>query len=437
MLIKKGLVLFSIFIFSTAAYAQKGLSQAVESAVDRQILSKLPTFRDGIRNLVTHRLGNVPAISKRVNSFPIVLDPTRSAFDFEKKYLTTPHERRAYVGLYSADFYLTSSPDCIKRHKFFLEEDSLEGYVNPGSGNISAIALEPSSLITPRRAQPKNFRYLLNMNILLDKEFVEKDGLRLVPGHSFDRVHGMIQSIKNKCPSCISIDEIAMALDVLDIQTWMLANDGRFPQTLTDKLESSMALKFENWMKRIVNEETKFTQGPIQALVRHLVHLRIVAKDAMTPEQVVLQVLKRLEKGGRIPGSSLARVTVEENALTQELNYVEWLRKANLLDIVVPVEHKKETLVLYLKDLQQRGYIYKQMIKIIPEFANDGVTLNVPSYSENTWQAAVSVWSKTHSNKMPRPIITGRFGLPVNFNDLTPAGKEEVLLGTYLCIKDK
>ena len=81
------------------------------------------------------------------------------------------------------------------------------------------------------------------------------------------------------------------------------------------------------------------------------------------------------------------------------------------------------------------------MIKIIPEFASDGMTLNVPTLSTVSWEVKLNEWKKARAaaglSQTPRSQIAGRYGLPLNFNDLTAQEQAEVLLGTYLRIQDK
>ncbi len=157
------------------------------------------------------------------------------------------------------------------------------------------------------------------------------------------------------------------------------------------------------------------------------------------PGQVIHKTLLYMDAGGRVPGSSPTEaMSPEETALLAQLNWVEKLRQLDLLKNWIPMQREREALELRLNDIVQAGYIYQQISRYIPEYANDGQTLNIPSRSPSGWEAALSKWKATHGNDVtPRSAITGNFELPINFNDLTAEEQEEVLLGTYLKIAGK
>ena len=437
--VKQVAVLLSIVVLSLPAYAQKGVEKAVEIAVQRQVVNraKLPTLRDGMRNLVTHRLGPVhPAVAAGYAA--VVHNPVRSVLDFGKLL----REQQVRV---------VEFPRIVGgRHD--KRQDGFYSIAKPGSGNIAAIALPAHALINQvaaaQWASVKERKVYSKMVEALDTGFVMSgDGnWNLIRGYSFARIHQLIGHLKQQWPvysKAYGGEEepmskgLQVALDVLDIQTWMLTHDGKFPtrQVLSDEFE--LVRTFDALINDMATKPEVASDPSVQGAVQHLVHLRAAARGAMTPSQVVLKVLERVDNGGRISGSSLVRVTPKENLLIRELNYVEQLRRANLLYILVPMQQQREGLALHLKDFQEQGYIYRQMIKHIPEFAADGTTLNVPTRTHVAWEVALDNWKWAHGNVFPRAAISGQFGLPINFNDLTPEEQAEVLLGTYLRIKDK
>ncbi len=448
MSVKKWFILCSIVIFSTAAYAQRGVTKAVETAVERQVFNRaqLPTLRDGMRNLVTRRLGNVhyvklpAAVQPEQRNLVWEKYPTRSVFEF-KDLLKLQTNRPALVSPITQ-----MRPE--KRKRDFYQA------AKPGSGHIRAIAL-PAKIFVERVAMEENLPQE-DRNILLQMVEVLDHGFDMTPagewklygGVSFSQIHRLIEHLKTEWPTYNDVyhgsgqplpASISAALDVIDIQTWMLEHEGAFPQSTSHEPEALLVWKFEKLMNQIATNPTLAQDRAMQTVVQHLVHLRAAANGAMTPVEVVADVLKRVDAGGRVPGSSLVQVTPEENVLTQELNYVEQLRRANLLYLVVPMQRTQDVLELHLADLQEKGRIYRQMIARIPEFAHDGLTLNVPTSSHIAWGVELNTWQAARKaagqSTTPRNMIPGRFGLPINFNDLTKEEQTEVLLGTYLKIK--
>ena len=435
MSVKKWFILCSIVIFSTAAYAQKGVTKAVEAAVERQVLNraKLPTLRDGMRNLVTRRLG--------VGQLGAPLQyPTRSVLDFGaplKKQQVRVTELPRIVGA---------------RHD--ERKDGFYSVAKPGSGNIEQIALSAHALIKQvaiAQWLPTEERDIfLKMAEALDNGFtMSADGKwQLIRGYSFAQNHQLIKYFKQQWPEYSRAyggagDTISKglktALEVLDIQTWMLTHNGKFPTYATSAAEAELAWTFNELIEEMGTNPTIAADPSVQGAVQHLVHLRAAAQGAMTPLDVLDRVLKHLDNGGRIPGSSVVNMDPAEEQLTRELNYVEQLRRANLLYLLIPMKRSQDVVELYMTDFQEKGHIYRQMIERIPEFAHDGLTLNVPTYSHVAWKAELNNWQAARKaaglSTTPRSKIMGRFGLPVNFNDLTKDEQTEVLLGTYLKIK--
>ncbi|MBO5911305.1 MAG: hypothetical protein J6Q05_03835 [Elusimicrobiaceae bacterium] len=431
MFVRQLLVLFSIAVFSTVAYAQKGLGKAVEMAVPRQVINraKLPTFRDGVRNLVTRRLGNLPAIQRSGQAAVTqkLAYPTSSVLNFGTSLKVSP-------------VYVTPQIPQIVGGRHDARTDEFYSVAAPGSGDIAAIALPAYALIKQAAIADgvalEDCRELLKWAEKMDA--MSKEGnWDLIRDNSFNQLQYLVNQAYGQSGNIFS-KGVLTALDVLAIQTWMLEHEGRFPQLQGKGREAALARSFESLMNDMSGNDPEFAQDPaVQGAIQHLVHLRATARGAMTPIRIIREVLERIERGGRIPGSSLERVSVEEDALTQELNFVEQLHRANLLYILLPMEQSRSVIDLYLRDFEKKGHIYQQMIKIIPEFAYDGETLNVPTYSHLTWKEALNNWKRAHNDVNPRATIAGRYGLPVNFNDLTPEEKTEVLLGTYLRIKDK
>lgn len=439
MAVKKWLLLVSIAFLSVSAYAQKGVNKALEAAVERQVVNraKLPTMRDGVRNLLSHRLG-------AARPMPGVLCQcsVRSVLNFG-------------APLQAQQARVTDLPRIVgKRHE--ERRGGFYSVVAPGSGNVEAIALPAYALIkqvaVAQSVSLKERNIYLKMAEALDNGFaMSEDGKwQLTRGYSFAQHHQLIAYFKQQWPEYSKAyggaenplsKGLQTALDVLDIQAWMLAHNGKFPVRQTSAAQAELEQTFDDLMNDIATKPEVAKDPSVQGAMQHLVHLRAAAKGAIKPSEVIMAVLRRVENGGRIPGSSLAQVSMQEKVLIHELNYVEQLRRANLLYILVPMQQQQDVLALRLKDFQEQGYIYKQMIKIIPEFANDGVTLNVPTRSADGWEVALNEWKHTRAaaglSQRPRAWIAGRYGLPVNFNDLTADEKTEVLLGTYLRIKDK
>ena len=433
---KPFVLLFSIVCLSTATYAQKGVGKAVGTAVQRQVINraKLPTLRDGVRNLVMRRLGKIPP--------SVAVYPASRVVDF-KAFLHQPSARAVDL------------PPMPRRH---LDQSDEEFYnvVQPGSGRVAAIALPAQALIKraamAESATEEELNVFLRMAEALDQGFAmsQEGNWQFVRGYTLNQFHQLIKHFKDQWPTYSKAyggqeepmsQGVSVALDVLDIQAWMLANKGRLAQDQTNGIESAIAWKLDNLMDKAA-QDAGFAQDPaVQSAIQHLVHLRATATGGMTPMETIRAVLIRLGNGGRIPGSSLAEVDETEAKLVRELIYVAQLRRANLLYILLPMEQRQSLVDLYLRDFEKRGHLYQQMIKIIPEFAADGKTLNVPSHSPNQWSALLDEWKQARAaaglSQTPRSAIAGRFGLPVNFNDLTAEEQTEVLLGTYLKVKDK
>ena len=352
MVVKKWLLLFSIVILSMAAYAQKGLGKAVEATVERQVISraKLPTVRDGVRNLVMRRLG-------AVNSAPGVVcqHPVRSILAFGAPL----KEQQARV---------TDLPRIVGgRHE--QRTDGFYSVVTPGSGNIEAIALPAHALIKQvaiaQAVSLKERKVFLKIAEALDNGFaMSEDGnWQLTRGYSFAQNHQMIEYFKKQWPEYSKAyggeglplsKGLRTALDVLDIQTWMLAHNGKFPVRQTPAAEAELGRTFDELMNEMATNPEVAKDPSVQGAVQHLVHLRAAAKGAMKPSEVIVAVLRRVDNGGRIPGSSLVQVTVQENVLMHELNYVEQLRRANLLYILVPMQQQQDALALRLEDSKNK-----------------------------------------------------------------------------------
>ncbi len=435
MVAKKWLLLVGITFLSMAIYAQKGFDKAVETTVNRQVFNraKLPTVRDGMRNLVTRRLGKIPTTggggTRSVLNFGAPLQAKQIRVEEFPRIVGGRHDERG-DGFYSV--------------------------AKPGSGNIEAIALPAHALIKQaaiaESATMENRKVLLQMAETLDRGFAmsQEGNWQLTHGYTFNQFHKLLKHFKDQWMTYSKAyggsgdplsQGVNVALDVLEIQAWMLTHGGRLPQNQTDEIELFVAWKLDKLMEKAASD-VAFAQDPaVQGAMQHLVHLRAAAKGEKSPFEVIKAVLDRIDNGGRIPGSSLVNVDATEDKLIRELNYVEQLRRANLLHVLIPMEQSQSLLDLYLRDFQSKGHIYQQMIQIIPEFANDGVTLNVPTHSAQSWEVALNEWEQARAaaglSQTPRAMITGRMGLPLNFNDLTADEKTEVLLGTYLRIQKK
>lgn len=432
MTVKQLIVLITMALLSTATYAQKGLSKTAGNALQRKIVTraKVPTFRDGIRNLVTRRLGvvNLPQeeiyFTRSVLNFGYPLKNQQVRVSELPRIVGGRHERQG--GFYSA--------------------------AAPGSGNIAAIALPAYALIKQAAiAQGISYeerRALLQMVSILDAQFeLSEAGEWNLKSAPYDSVHRMIEKFRTHGAAEVYGTRtqplpqgITTVLDVLDIQTWMLAHEGKFPQLQIDEIEKTVGDKFNALMEKAANEEGFIKDPAVQGAMQHLVRLRAAARGAMPPIRVIREVLERIEKGERIPGSSPVNITDEEYVLTRELNYVEQLRRANLLHVVVPSYQEQSAIAFRLQDFQEEGHIYRQIIQIIPEFANDGVALNVPTRLRWKWETELDNWKQARLaaglSTVPRTSIAGQWGLPINFNDLTPEEQTEVLLGTYLRVKE-
>ncbi len=440
--VRKFAVLLGIAVLSMPAYAQKGLGKAVETAVQRQVVNRaqLPTFRDGMRNLVTRRLGGLPVVKgvSQTAGKQVVLHPTASLLHFESslrapKTSVVPEFPRIVGG----------------RHD--QRADGFYSVAAPGSGDIAAIALPAYALIKQvaiaQSATLEDRKVFLQMAESLDNGFAmsEEGNWNLVRGYSFEQYHRLIEVFKSQWETYSRsyggggealCEGMKVALDVLEIQAWMLAHRGKFPSASGMIEEQYLVAKFNTMLQKMA-QNVSFAQDPaVRGAVHHVVYLREAAKGAKNPLRVIQEILQYIDEKGRVPGSSLEQVSVEEDALTQELNFVEQLRQANLLFLLVPMEKTQNLITLYLQDFQEKGHIYRHMIKIIPEFGHDA-TLNVPTRSHVGWKMALDNWKDAHNNVNPRAAIAGRFGLPVNFNDLTREEQTEVLLGTYLRIKNK
>lgn len=434
-----------IVLLSVSSYAQTGLSRGIQVAVEKKVVrsAQLPKMRDGLRNLLTRRLGiNPVAVSSSlqetagVKSQSVITSPTRSVLYFGKP-LQIPQTQ------------ITEIPRIMGvRHN--ERKNGFYSVAKPGSGNIRDIALPAYALITQAAiaefATSEDRKAYACMADKFDFGFKMSNNAEWqMTRITSKQVHDLVEHFKNQWEETFSkayggsgaplSKGLIAALDVLDIQTWMLENEGKFPQPGSGPLESVLAWKANNLMEKIGKDASFATDRAVQGAVQHLVYLHAASAGMKPPTQVIASVLKYLDQGGRIPGISSIRVSAEEEQLTRELNYVEQLRRANLLRLVVPLQRTQEAVALHLQDFQEKGYIYQKMIKIIPEFSYNG-TLNVPTRSVLAWQAALDQWQQQRKaaglSSIPRAVITGRLGLPVNFNDLAPAEQEEVLLGTYL-----
>ena len=441
------LLLVNIVIFSTASYAQKGLDRALEASVKAQLLNraKLPTLRDGMHNFVTGQLGRVPTgvlpstLRQGYRSWQGAASPVGSVLAFGKPL----QKQQPRV---SVSPYVLQGRENCPRNNFYEVAPT-------GKGNIPAIALPAKAFIKEvawkENMDKRDLAILLRMTELIEGDFKmsNQGNLSLTRSGSFKQVHRQIIHLKQEWPVYSEVYRgtgqglpagVIAALDALDIQTWMLEHAGRFPQVSQKEVESSLVGRFEELIDKMANQPVFAVNEAMQMVVQHLVHLRAAAEGTMTPSEVMFAVLSRIEQGGRIPGVSLVQMDPLENTLARELNYLEQLRRANLLHLVVPTQKGREWVSHYLETLQEMGYIYQQMIKIIPEFAYDGVTLNVPTYSKATWDRQLQQWQKERAaageSQTPRSVIAGRFDLPLNFNDLTAEEQTEVLLGIYLKI---
>lgn len=86
MSLKKWLLVGSISFLSMASYGQRGLPRAVDAAVQHQVFSRaqLPTVRDGVRNLVTGRLGAYQMLVPAEIHYGVTQNfPVRSTFNFK------------------------------------------------------------------------------------------------------------------------------------------------------------------------------------------------------------------------------------------------------------------------------------------------------------------------------------------------------------------
>ncbi len=438
------------------AQKTKALTQGVEYALEREVFNraKLPTLLDGLRNRFTGRLGpsgklnvytggnpsHVLTLSqdgKITEVFPQT--PVRSVMDFSKPYPARVRVRKVLQSPGEFDNRILRRPE------------GFYSVVTPGSGGVERIALSARSLISkaiPIKDQDAfDLAAYFHMAAELDKHFTRyQDSWVAVSPTVLADITEQTQQFKNNWSQiCFQWGSggremplsVMFALNTVQIQTWMLVNEGRFPQSLIGGTEGSAVKLFDFMINSLTDPKTAAIPG-MQALSEHLIYLRLVGKDMLTPLQVVELVKAQVAGGARVPGSSTSeRVDMTENWLAYELNYLETLRRAKLLSIAAGKD--TDQVVQLLKDFQERGYIYQQMLQTIPEYAHGGLTLNVPSRSRSEWELALEDWVRKRReaglDTSPRTCVAGRFGLPVNFNDLTAEEQEEVLLGTYLTIQ--